>query len=67
MFKPNRSNLTMKLVHLANLSGGALFTYIGFANLHHAANLETLAGGMLLTGAGCLYVYAAVHCLLKRV
>jgi hypothetical protein len=67
MFKPNRSNLTMKLVHLANLTGGALFTYIGFANLHHAANLETLAGGMLLTGAGCLYVYAAVHCLLKRV
>lgn len=56
----------MKLVHLANLAGGAFFSYVGLMGLTHGTDHETLMGGMILTGAGCLYIFFAVSCLFKR-
>lgn len=56
----------MKLIHLANLAGGAFFSYVGLMGLAHGIDHETLMGGMLLTGAGGLYICGAVSCLFKR-
>ncbi len=56
----------MRLVHIANLAGGAFFALVGFANLAHGTDHENLMGGMLLSGAGCLYIFFAVSCLFKK-
>lgn len=56
----------MKLVHLANLAGGAFFIFVGFMGAAHGVDLTTALGGGFLTVVGGLYICGAVSCLFKR-
>ena len=57
----------MKIVHLANLAGGALFTLVGFMGVAHGVGFAAIAGGVLLVGVGCLYTCGALYCLVEGV
>jgi len=57
----------MKLVHIANLAGGALYTFAGFMGVAHGVGLAAIAGGVFLVGVGCLYTCGALYCLVDNV
>jgi hypothetical protein len=57
----------MKLVHIANLAGGALYTFVGFMGVAHGIGFATIAGGVFLVGVGCVYTCGALYCLVEEV
>lgn len=57
----------MKLVHLANLTGGAFFSFVGFMGVAHGVEFSAMLGGGFLVAVGCSYICGAVHCLTRSI
>ncbi len=57
----------MKLVHIANLTGGAFFSFVGFMGVAHGVESSAIFGGGFLVAVGCFYICGAVHCLTRSI